>query len=158
MVASQRTTITSDPLKNGDNQSVQVSQGESTITTTMSSGVRTVHETVTAATVQAGTHAPLVAALTAMSLEVTVISTNEDTPAPTVHLKFHEITVNGERQPTAPAPNTTVSLGNGGKAILNLQQSHDTGIDVTAVALFDHSGHEVMRLGHISAHLPIATT
>jgi hypothetical protein len=91
-----------------------------------------VREPVTAATAQVGTHAPLVAALTAMSLEVTVTSTNGDTPAPTVHLEFHELPVNGQQQSTAPTPNTTVSLDNGGKAILNVQQPRDTGIDVTA--------------------------
>jgi len=155
--ASQHTSLTSDSLKKGENQSIQISQGESSITTILSGGVRTVHGTVTAATAQAGTNAPLVAALTAMSLDVTVTSTNDEAPSPTVHLKFNAITINGQQQPTAPAPNTTLALDNGGKAVLNRQQPNDTGIDVTAVALFDHSGHEVMRLGHISAHLPIAT-
>lgn len=156
--ASQRSTITSDSVNQGDNQSVQVSHGESNISTTLKDGVRTVHGTVTAATAQAGTHAPLVAALSAMSLDVTVTSTHEDTPVPTVHLTFQELTINGQQQPASPAPNTTVHLDNGAKAILNRQQPTDTGIDVTAVALFDHNGHEVMRLGHISAHLPETTT
>ncbi|MFI0774628.1 choice-of-anchor P family protein [Streptomyces sp. NPDC021212] len=155
--ASQHTTVTADSLQKGESQSVQVSTGDSSVTTTVSGGVRTVRGTVTAASAQAGDHAPLVVDLTAMSLDVTVTSTDGERPSPAVRLTFNEITVGGRSQPTSPAPNTTIPFDGGGKAVLNRQQPSDTGIQVTAVTLFDNSGREVARLGHVDAYLPADT-
>ncbi len=143
--ASQHTTVTADNLKKGEGQSVQVSTGDSSVTTTVSGGNRTVRGTVSASSAQAGNHAPLVVDLTAMSLEVTVTSTDGERPSPTVRLTFNEITVGDRPQPTTPAPNTTIPFDGGGRAVLNHQQPSDTGIQVTAVALFDNSGREVAR-------------
>ncbi|MGO4617000.1 choice-of-anchor P family protein [Nocardia sp. 2YAB30] len=153
VAVSQHTAAANGTLTNGHDQSVQISSGASELSGTVSGDIRTVHGTVTAATAQAGTNAPLVAAATAMNLDVTVTAAHGGTATPAVRLTFQELQINGQAQPTTPAPNTTVALDGGAKVVLNRQQPFRDGIDVTAVALYDSTG-EVMRLGHISAHLP----
>ncbi|MGY2125661.1 choice-of-anchor P family protein [Nocardia gipuzkoensis] len=152
VAVSQHTTAAHGELINGHEQSVQISSGASELSGTVSDN-RTVHGTVTAATARAGTNAPLVVAATAMDLDVTVTAAHGGTVTPAVRLTFQELQINGQAQPTKPAPNTTIALDGGAKVVLNRQQASKDGIDVTAVALYDSTG-EVMRLGHISAHLP----
>ncbi|MFE7747002.1 choice-of-anchor P family protein [Nocardia sp. NPDC057455] len=153
VAVSQHTTAAHGELINGHGQSVQISSGASELHGTVSGDNRTVHGTVTAATAQAGTNAPLVVAATAMDLDVTVTAAHGGTVTPAVRLTFQELQINGQAQPTTPAPNTTIALDGGAKVVLNRQQASRDGIDVTAIALYDSTG-EVMRLGHISAHLP----